>query len=333
MRALLCKQYGPPDSLVVEEVPDPTPGPGQAVVDVVGCGVTFPDLLMIQDLYQFKPALPFSPGGQVAGVVSAVGADVEGTSVGDRVLAATGAGGMAERVAVPAASLVPVPGGLDMVEAAGFLYAYGTSHHALKDRGRLSAGETLLVLGAAGGVGLAAVELGAAMGARVIAAASTDEKLELCRTYGASNAVNYADEDLRSRLKELTGGRGVDVCYDPVGGDYSEPALRSIAWDGRFLVIGFAAGDIPRIPLNLPLLKGCQIVGVFWGAFTARHPDRNEESVRELFEWWEAGKLRPHVSRTFPLEQAAEAIAELGERRAKGNVVVVTGLEDGRRRS
>jgi NADPH:quinone reductase len=322
MRAVLCKEFGPPESLVVEEVPDPTPGPGQVVIDVAGCGVNFPDVLIIQDKYQFKPELPFSPGGEVAGTVRAVGEGVEGLAEGDRVLGMLGWGGMAERVAVPAASAVPVPDGVDLVEAAGFLMAHGTSHHALVDRAHLQDGETLLVLGAAGGVGLAAVEIGALLGARVIAAASTDDKLELCRSRGAAETINYATEDLRARLKELTGGRGVDVCYDPVGGELSEPALRSMAWDGRFLVVGFAAGDIPRIPLNLPLLKGCSVVGVFWGAFTGKEPERHQRNVAELLGWLADGKLRPHVSATYPLEQAADAIRDLEQRRARGKVVV-----------
>jgi NADPH2:quinone reductase len=321
VRAVLCKEFGPPESLVVEDVPDPVPGKGQVIVDVAGCGVNFPDLLVIQDRYQFKPGLPFSPGGEIAGIVSAVGDDVDGIAVGDRVLASTGWGGMAERVAVAAPSLVRVPDGVDLVEASGFLFAHGTSHYALKDRGQLREGETLLVLGAAGGVGLAAVELGAAMGARVIAAASSDEKLALCRERGASDAINYATDDLRSRLKELA-PHGVDVCYDPVGGDYSEPAVRSMAWDGRFLVIGFAAGDIPRVPLNLVLLKSCQIVGVFWGAFTGRDPKGHRANIAELLEWWRDGKIKPHISATYPLERAGEAIAELRDRKAMGKVVV-----------
>jgi NADPH2:quinone reductase len=322
MRAVLCEQFGPPETLVVREVPDPEPGPGQVVVDVAGCGVNFPDVLIIEDKYQFKPDLPFSPGGEVAGTVSAVGEGVDHPSVGDPVLATLGWGGMAEKVVVPASSAIPVPAGIDLVQAAGFLLAHGTSHHALKDRAQLREGETLLVLGAAGGVGLAAVELGALMGARVIAAASTDDKLELCRSRGATETINYATEDLRARLKEITGGRGVDVCYDPVGGDLSEPALRSMAWNGRFLVVGFAAGDIPRIPLNLPLLKGCSVVGVFWGAFTGREPERNAANIAELLGWMAEGRLSPHVSATYPLEQAAEAITELRDRRAQGKVVV-----------
>lgn len=322
MRAVLCKEFGPPDSLVVDDVADPEPGTGQVVVDVHGCGVNFPDVLMIEDKYQFKPPLPFSPGGEIAGVVSAVGEGVDGVTPGDRVLASTGWGGMAERVAVPASAVVPVPEGPDLVEAAGFLFAHGTSHYALKDRARLREGETLLVLGAAGGVGLAAVEIGAVMGASVIAAASSDDKLALCRERGATETINYATEDLRARLKDITDGAGVDVCYDPVGGQYSEPAIRSMAWDGRFLVVGFAAGEIPRIPLNLALLKSCQIVGVFWGAFTGRDPDGHRANLAELLAWWRDGRVKPHISRTFPLERAGDAIAELAERRARGKVVV-----------
>jgi len=322
VKAVLCKAFGPPESLVIDEVDDPRAGPGQVVLDVHACAVNFPDVLMIQDLYQFKPKLPFSPGAEVAGVVSSTGEGVAGIAVGDRVLASPGWGGLAERVAVDAGSAIPVPEGIDLVHASAFLYAYGTSHYALEDRARLRAGETLLVLGAAGGVGLSAVELGSLMGAVVIAAASSEDKLELCREHGAAMTVNYASEDLKTRVRELTGGRGADVVYDPVGGAYSEAALRSTAWDGRFLVIGFASGDIPRIPLNLPLLKGCAVVGVFWGAFAGREPERHRQSLRELIGWWQEGKLRPHVSSVYPLDRAAEAIRELADRRAKGKVVV-----------
>jgi NADPH2:quinone reductase len=323
MRAVLCKAFGPPESLVLEEVPDPTPGPGQVVVDVTCCSVNFPDVLIIQGLYQFKPTLPFSPGAEVAGVVSAVGDGVTTLAVGDRVLASTGWGGLAERVAVPALGAIPVPDGVDLAEASAFLYAYGTSHHALADRARLQPGESLLVLGAAGGVGLAAVELGALMGATVIAAASTDEKLDLCRKHGASMTINYSTEDLKTRVRELTGGAGADVVYDPVGGPYSEPALRSTAWEGRFLVVGFAAGEIPKLPINLALLKGCSIVGVFWGAFVGKEPQRHQQNVATLMGWWREGKLKPYVSSVYPLERSAEAIRELADRRAMGKVVVM----------
>jgi NADPH:quinone reductase len=324
VKAVMCKQFGPPASLVVEEVTEPVAGPGQVVVDVHGCGVNFPDVLMIEDKYQFKPALPFSPGGEVAGMVREVGAGVGGLAVGDRVLASTGWGGFAERVAVTASSVLPVPDGMDLVTASVVLTAYGTSHHALADRGQLRPGETLLVLGAAGGVGLAAVELGRAMGAEVIAAASSEAKLQVCRDHGASLTVNYATEDLKTRVKELTDGHGVDVVYDPVGGDHSEAALRTITWDGRFLVVGFASGTIPRIPLNLPLLKGCRIVGVFLGAHVGRDPGWHRRFMVELGGLWADGRIRPRVSATYPLERAAEALEELAGRRVTGKVVVVT---------
>ncbi|HEV3226290.1 MAG TPA: NADPH:quinone oxidoreductase family protein [Acidimicrobiales bacterium] len=307
---------------MLEDVDEPVAGNGQVVVDVHACAVNFPDVLIIQDMYQFKPPLPFSPGAEVAGVISAVGPGVTDLKVGDRVLASPGWGGLAEKVVVNADSAVPLPAEVDFLHASSFLYAYGTSQYALKDRGHLKPGETLVVLGAAGGVGLAAVELGAVMGANVIAAASTDDKLALCREYGAAMTINYSTEDLKTRIRELTGGKGADVVYDAVGGQYSEPALRSMAWEGRFLVIGFAAGEIPRIPLNLALLKSCDIVGVFWGAFVGRERARHRENVAELMQWWRDGKLRPHVSSIYPLEKASDAIRELADRRAKGKVVV-----------
>jgi NADPH2:quinone reductase len=324
MRAVLCKEFGPPESLVMEEVPEPTAGPGQVLVDVHACGVNYPDFLVIQNQYQFKPPLPFSPGGEISGTIAAVGEGVTNHSVGDRVFGSTGWGGMAEKVVMPAGGAWPVPDGMDLDAAAGVLFTYGTSYYALKDRGSLKAGETLLVLGAAGGVGLAAVELGRAMGARVIAAASTDDKLALCKERGADELINYSTEDLKARLKEITAGHGCDVVYDPVGGEYAEPAVRSMAWDGRFLVIGFTAG-IPRIPLNLALLKSCQIVGVFWGAFVGREPERNRTYMGELMQMWKDGEIAPHISAKYPLAEAGKAIAELGERRAKGKVLVTTG--------
>lgn len=324
MRAVVCREFGPPSSLVVEDVPEPEAGPGQVVLDVHACAVNFPDVLIIQDKYQFKPGLPFSPGGEVSGVVRAIGPDVHGSTVGDRVIASTGWNGMTEQVAVAASALVQVPDNVELIAASGLLTTYGTTHYALKDRAKLQPGETLLVLGAAGGVGLAAVELGRAMGARVIAAASTDDKLALCRDRGADATINYGTEDLKTRAKELTDGHGVNVVYDPVGGEYSEAALRAIAWEGRFCVIGFAAGDIPRIPLNLALLKSCDIVGVFWGAFTMREPDKNRANIAELLELWADGRISLHVSERFPLERGADAIAHLAERKAKGKIVVVT---------
>lgn len=325
MKAVLCKRYGPPSELVVEDVPSPKPGVGHVLVAVHAAGVNFPDTLIIQGRYQFKPELPFSPGGEVAGIVREVGPGVTGIAPGDRVIAATTWGGYAEEVVAEAKRVIPMPDGMDFATAATFVLTYGTSHHALKDRSALQAGETLLVLGAAGGVGLAAVELGKAMGARVIAAASRDDKLATCREHGADETINYASENLRERIKALTNGRGVDVVYDPVGGDLSEPALRSMAWNGRFLVVGFAAGSIPSIPLNLALLKGCSIVGVFWGAFMRNEPRRNEANLKELLDWFKGGKVRPHISARYPLERAADALRDVMERKVKGKVVLTTG--------
>jgi NADPH:quinone reductase len=322
MKAALCKTLGPPEGLVVEDVPDPSPGPGQVLLDVKACGVAFPDTLIVQGKYQFQPDLPFAPGSEVAGVVKELGEGVSSVKPGDRVIAAAMWGGFAEQLAVDAARLIPMPPEMDFASASGFLMNYATSYYALADRARLQEGETLLVLGAAGGVGLTAVELGAVMGARVIAAASTDEKLELCRKYGASETINYSTEDLRARLKEIAPG-GPDVIYDPVGGSFSEQALRSIAWKGRFLVIGFTAGDIPKIALNLPLLKGCEIVGVFWGSFTQREPKRNAEIIARLMELYVAGKIHPHVSATYPLERASEALRAVMDRKAQGKIVIV----------
>lgn len=322
MKAILCKKYGPPESLVLEEVEDPRPRLGQVVIDIDACAINFPDVLMIEGKYQFKPKMPFSPGAEVAGTVSAIGDGVSGIAVGDKVIASPGFGGLAEKVAVAAEACIAVPEGIDLVRASALLYAYGTSQHALVDRAQIQPGESLVVLGAGGGVGLAAVELGALLGARVIAAASTDAKLDLCRQYGATGTVNYSTEDLKFRIRELTSGRGADVIYDAVGGDYSEPALRATGWYGRYLVIGFSAGEIPRIPLNLVLLKGCDIRGVFWGSFVAREPDHHRANVEQLMAWWQEGKLSPYVSETFPLERAGEAIKHLAERRALGKVVV-----------
>ena len=325
MKAVLCKAYGPPSSLVVEEVPDLSPGPGQVLVQVHAAGVNFPDTLIIQGKYQFKPDLPFSPGAEVAGIVKAVGEGVKNVRAGDRVIAATTWGGYAQQVLAQAERVIPMPEGMPFETAAAFLIAYGTSHHALKDRGELKPGETVLVLGAAGGVGLAAVEIAKAMGARVIAAASSDDKLAVCREHGADATINYATENLRERIKSLTDGRGVDVVYDPVGGDLSEPALRSMAWRGRFLVVGFAAGTIPSLPLNLTLLKGCSIVGVCWGAFVRSEPERNAADLRELVGWLQQGKLRPRISGVYPLERCAEALLQVMDRKATGKFVLTTG--------
>ena len=324
MKAVLCKQYGPPESLTFEELPSPRPGPGEAVVTVKAASVNFPDVLIIQNKYQFKPPLPFSPGSELAGVVKEVGEGVTAFKPGDKVIAFTTYGAFAEEVKTEASRLLPMPEGMDYPSAAAFLLTYGTSDHALRDRGALKAGETLLVLGAAGGVGLAAIEIGKALGARVIACASSEEKLAVCREHGADATINYAAEDLRERVKALTDGRGVDVVYDPVGGAYTESAFRSLAWRGRLLVVGFAAGEIPKLPLNLALLKGAAVVGVFWGDFTKREPRQFADSVRQLGQWFGEGKLRPHVSQTFPLAQAAEALKLMAARQVKGKVVLTT---------
>ena len=323
MKAVLCKQFGPPESLVVEEVPSLRPGPGEVIVTVKAASVNFPDVLIIQNKYQFKPPLPFSPGSELAGVVKEVGEGVKHAKVGDKVIAFTTFGAFAEEVKTEAIRLLPLPEGMDFPSGASFILTYGTTDHALRDRGALREGETLLVLGAAGGVGIAAIEIGKALGARVIACASSAEKLEVCRQHGADETINYAAEDLRERIKEITAGKGVDVIYDAVGGPYTEPAFRSIAWRGRLLVIGFAAGEIPKLPLNLALLKGAAIVGVFWGDFTRREPKVFAESARQLARWYGEGKLKPHVSATFPLDRTVEALNLLASRQAKGKVVIV----------
>jgi len=325
LKALLCKQFGPPESLVLEEVPSPTPGAGEVVISIKAASVNFPDVLIIQNKYQFKPPLPFSPGSELAGVVKAVGAGVSNVKPGDKVIAFTTFGAFAEEVKTEALRLLPMPEGMSYEEAASFILTYGTTDHALRDRGQLKAGETLLVLGAAGGVGVAAIEVGKALGARVIACASSPEKLEVCRQHGADETINYASEDLRERIKALTEGKGVDVIYDAVGGAYSEPAFRSIAWRGRHLVIGFAAGDIPKLPLNLALLKGASVVGVFWGDYTRREPKSFAQSALQLARWYKEGRLKPHVSATFPLAKAADAMNLLASRKAKGKVVVSIG--------
>ena len=327
MKAVLCKAFGPPESLAIEEFDPLKPGKGQVVISVKACGVNFPDTLIIQGKYQSKPPFPFIPGSEVAGIVKELGEGVDTFNVGTRVMAFIGMGGFAEEAIADASHIIPMPHTLDFATASAFLLTYGTSHHALKDRAQLHPGETLLVLGAAGGVGLATVEIGKVMGARVIAAASSDEKLEVCKQHGADEVINYTTEDLRDRIKQLTGGKGVDVAFDPLGGDYSEPVLRSMAWGGRFLVIGFASGDIPRIPLNLPLLKVYSIVGVFWGAFMERDPKHGRENIQELITWMNEGKLKPHVSATYSLEQVADALNNLMERKVTGKAVLVTGVE------
>ncbi len=322
MKAIVCETFGPPSSLVYKDVEIGIPGKGEVKVGIKACGVNFPDTLIIQGKYQFKPPLPFTPGNDIAGVVLEVGEGVRHFKPGDEVFGFTMSGGFAEEAIVPAKNIFPKPPGMDFKTAASFLMAYGTSYHALKDRAKIKEGETLLVLGASGGVGLAAVELGKLMGAKVIAAASTDEKLALCKEYGADETINYTQEDLKARAKELSGGKGVDVVYDPVGGDYAEKALRATAWDGRFLVVGFAAGDIPKIPLNLPLLKGCQIVGVFWGNFAMKFPNENIQNSLQLMQWHGAGKLKPYIHATYSLEDTPKALEEMMNRKVRGKIVV-----------
>ncbi|MGL6044609.1 MAG: NADPH:quinone oxidoreductase family protein [Sandaracinobacteroides sp.] len=323
MKALLCIEHGPPEKLVLRDLPMPEPGKGEVRIAMKAAGVNFPDVLIIQNLYQFKPPLPFSPGGEAAGVVEAVGEGVSRFKPGDRVIAMIGNGAFREQFLASEHQVIPMAGEMPFDVAAGFTMTYGTSHHALKQRARLQPGETLLVLGAAGGVGLTAVELGKLMGAKVIAAASSAEKLALCVEYGADATINYTNEDLKERVKQITGGKGVDVIYDPVGDTYAEPAFRSIGWNGRYLVVGFAAGEIPKLPLNLPLIKGASIVGVFWGAFTAHEPKLHAENMAELLRWFGEGKLKPHVSAHLPLARGAEAIRMLMDRKAKGKVILV----------
>lgn len=322
MKAVLCKAFGPAETLVLEEVASPEPKKNEVLIDVHAAGVNFPDTLIIEGKYQFKPPFPFSPGGEAAGTVAAVGEKISHLKPGDRVMALTGWGSFAEQVAVPGYNVMPIPKGIDFNSAAAFGMTYGTSMHALKQRANLQPGETLLVLGASGGVGLAAVEIGKAMGARVIAAASSDEKLEVAKAAGADLLINYSTSSLKEKVKELTGGQGADVIYDPVGGDLFDEAIRSIAWNGRLLVVGFASGRIPELPVNLALLKGAAVVGVFWGSFAQRQPQDNLANFQQLFAWHAEGKLKPLVSQTFPLKRAAEAINALGQRKAVGKVVV-----------
>lgn len=330
MKALLCKEFGPPETLSYEDVDDPVISPGKIIVDIYSASVNFPDVLIIEDKYQFKPSLPFSPGGEASGIISEIGEGVDGFIVGDRVIVSAGWGCFVEKILVDPSALTSIPDSMDFDTAASFLMTYGTSHHALKDRADLKKGDSLLVLGAAGGVGLAAVEIGNAIGAHVIAAASTEEKVQICRDHGAKDGLVYKtgslDRDeqksLSNQIKDLTAGLGANVIYDPVGGDYAEPSLRAIAWEGRYLVVGFAAGYIPKIPLNLALLKGCQIVGVFWGAFKAQFQDQHNDNVADLLKMYDDGHLKPHISGVYDLSNGAKAIKDLAERKAKGKIVV-----------
>ncbi len=322
MKAIVCNAFGPIETLTLEDRPDPAPGAGEVLIEIHAAGVNFPDGLMVRGEYQIKPPRPFTPGSEVAGIVRGLGEGVTGFAVGDRVVALPGIGGFAEQVVAQAGRTLKLPDGMDFETASGFMLVYGTSLHGLADCGRLRAGETLLVLGAAGGVGLAAVEIGRAMGARVIAAASTDEKLELAKAHGAEIGINYTTTDLKAELKRLVPG-GVDVVYDPVGGALTEAAVRGLAWGGRLLVIGFAAGEIPKLPLNLLLLREGEAKGVFWGTWTAREPAAHAAAVARLFAWVASGDLKPHVSGAYPLERTSEALAEVMNRRAQGKVVLV----------
>ena len=329
MKAMMSHEPGGPETLTLTEVDTPEPGPGQLRIAVRAAGVNFPDTLIIRDLYQFKPPRPFAPGGEVAGVVEALGDGVEGFSIGDRVLTGGVNGGFATHFIANAAQTNKIPDAMPFDEAAAFMLTYGTSHYALKDRGAIKPGDALFILGAAGGVGAAAIELGKAFGAKVVAGVSSEEKAAFCKELGADETLIYpkgdldraAQKELSGQIKALCGGEGANIVYDAVGGDYAEPAVRALAWEGRFLVIGFPAG-IPKIPLNLTLLKSCQIVGVFWGAFTMRNPVKNAEYVAELFQFYKDGKIRPRVTASFPLEQAADALDMLQSRKATGKIVL-----------
>jgi NADPH2:quinone reductase len=322
MQALLCEEFGPPEALVLREVPVPRPGAGEVLIRIHAAGLNFPDSLIIQDKYQIKAPLPFAPGGELSGVVEAVGAGVTRFRPGDRVAALTHWGGFAEYVAAREETVTLVPDTMDLDTASAFSLVYGTAHHALKQRGALKPGETVLILGASGGVGLAAVEVAKAMGARVIAGASTAEKLAIAEAHGADELVNYAEQDLKSAVKAMTGGKGVDVVYDPVGDKLADPAFRTIGWGGRYLVIGFAGGQIPAIPLNLPLVKGAAIVGVFWGDFVAREPALHHRNMADLYAMHAEGKLKPLISAHFPIAQGGAAIRMIMDRKVSGKVIV-----------
>ena len=325
MKAIICKEHGLPEKLELTTAwPEPELGENDVIIDVKAAGLNFPDVLMIQGKYQFQPDMPFVPGAESAGVVSAVGDKVTRYKVGDKVISMGASGAFCERNAVHEMGAFPLPEGLTFEQAAGVSITYFTSYYALKQRANIQPGETLLVLGAAGGVGTTAIELGKLMGAKVIAAASSPQKLELCKQLGADEVINYSEESLKDRVKELTGGKGVDVVYDPVGGDFAEPAVRSMAWKGRYLVIGFASGPIPQIPLNLTLLKGCSLVGVFWGRFSGEEPEENLNNITELWEMFTEGKLSPVVTDVFPMEQYEDAFNCLIHRKARGKVILTT---------
>lgn len=322
MKAIVCNKFGTPDTLKYQEIETPNPKEGELLIRVKACSVNFPDTLIIQGKYQFRPAFPFSPGSDIAGVVEKVGENVQHFTVGDAIVGFIPFGGFAEKAIVNAKDCFPKPKGMSMVNASAFLLAYGTSYHALKDRANLQKGETILILGASGGVGLTALEISKLMGATVIAAASSEEKLALCKQFGADEVINYTEENLKDRVKELTNGKGVDVIYDPVGGHFSEQALRAIAWKGRHLVVGFANGEIPKIPINLTLLKGASIVGVFWGAFAQKEPKKSLENIQQLLTWFVKGAVKPHIDKTYSLENASKALEEMMQRKTKGKIVI-----------
>lgn len=323
MKAVVCKIWGPPESLVIENLPDMIPLDEEVVIDVKAAGVNFPDVLIIQNKYHIKPPLPFTPGSELAGIVRAVGKKVTHVNPGDAVIAWSTYGAFASQARMLAEDVIPLPSGLDFETAAAFSMTYGTSYHALLDRGQLKAGETLLILGAAGGVGLAAVEIGKAVGARVIAAASTDRKLKVCTEHGADAVINYNAENLRERIKALTSGKGVDVIFDPVGGIYAEPAFRSIAWRGRYLVVGFANGEIPKLPFNLPLLKGAALIGVFWGDFIKREPKSSRTDLLTMAAWVRGKQIQPHISARYKLEETSQALLDMAARKITGKVLII----------
>jgi NADPH2:quinone reductase len=325
VKALVCNEYGPPEKLVIETVPDPVPGDGEILVDIKAAGINFPDLLLIAGTYQVKIPPPFVPGNEAAGVVEAVGAGVSRCKAGDRVIVTPTGGGFAEKCVVPEKLCLPLPDSMTYEQGAGFTITYATSYHAFRQSTPLRPGETVLVLGAAGGVGITAVEIAKTLGARVIAAASSEDKLQFAREAGADETINYSQDSLRDAVKELTGGKGVDVVYDPVGGELAQMALRSLAWNGRYLVIGFACGDIPNFPANIALLKEASIIGVWWGTWASRNPDESLQNMAELAAMVSQGKLKPRVTESYPLDQYAEAFAAIAQRRAKGKVVLTFG--------
>ena len=322
MKAIVCHQFGLPNTLQYQEIPSPTPKEDEILIEVKACSVNFPDTLIIQGKYQFRPPFPFSPGSDVAGIVLQVGKKGSPYKVGDAVVGFVPFGGFAQQVILKISDCFPKPTGMTMVNAAAFLLAYGTSYHALKDRANLLKDETVLVLGASGGVGLTAVELAKRMGAKVIAAASTKDKLALCEQFGADEVIHYQEDNLKDRIKELTNGKGVDVIFDPVGGSFSEAALRAIAWKGRHLIVGFANGEIPKIPVNLTLLKGASIVGVFWGAFAQKEPQKSLANIHQLLTWFSEGKINPHIDKTYSLQEAPKALEDMMHRRVKGKIVI-----------